>query len=138
MSKLSWISASVVINCKAALSDSYPSESSVPAFGHLLASKISKTDSAMRAHYKLYWLPVRVRIEYKILLLVFKCLNYMAPKYLENLLSINNREGIPRNLCSNKAVILMVPYVKNMQAPLVCKDPSGGTDCQIHCRIKKL
>ena len=37
----------------------------------------------------------------------------MAPKYLENLLSINNREGIARNLHSNEAVILIVPYVKN-------------------------
>ena len=37
----------------------------------------------------------------------------MAPKYLENLLSINNRDGIARNLCSNGAVTLIVPYVKN-------------------------
>ena len=37
----------------------------------------------------------------------------MAPKYLENLLSINNREGMARNLHSNEAVILIVPYVKN-------------------------
>ena len=37
----------------------------------------------------------------------------MAPQYLENLLSINSREGIARNLHSNKAVTLIVPYVKN-------------------------
>ena len=37
----------------------------------------------------------------------------MAPKYLENLLSINNRERIARNLCSNGAVVVIVPYVKN-------------------------
>ena len=40
----------------------------------------SKTDSATKAHYELHWLPIRVRIEYKILLLVFKCLHSMAPK----------------------------------------------------------
>ena len=73
----------------------------------------SKTDSASRAHYELHWLLIRERIEYKILLPVFKCLHDMAPKYLENLLSINNREGIARNLRSNEAVILIVPYVKN-------------------------
>ena len=73
----------------------------------------SKTDSTTRACYELHWLPIRVRIEYKILLFVFKCLNNMGPKYLENLLSINNREGIARNLHSNEAVVLIVPYVKN-------------------------
>ena len=73
----------------------------------------SKTDSATKACYDLHWLPIRVRIEYKILLLVLKCLHNMAPKYLENLLSINNKEGIARNLCSNETVTLIVPYVKN-------------------------
>ena len=43
----------------------------------------SKTGSATRACYELHWLPIRARIEYKILLLVFKCLHSMAPKYLE-------------------------------------------------------
>ena len=52
----------------------------------------SKTDSATKAYYELHWLPIRARIEYKILLLVFKCLHNMVPKYLENLLIINNRE----------------------------------------------
>ena len=36
----------------------------------------------------------------------------MALKYLENLLIINNREGIARNLQSND-VTLIVPHVKN-------------------------
>ena len=74
---------------------------------------MSKTDSATRTCYKLHWLPIRARIEYKILLLVFKCLHNMAPKYLENLLTINNREGIARNLHSNDVVTLIVPHVKN-------------------------
>ena len=66
-----------------------------------------------RVHYELYWLLIRARIEYKILLLVFKYLHNMATKYLENLLTINNREGIARNLCSNDAATLIVPHVKN-------------------------
>ena len=64
----------------------------------------SKTDSATQVQYELHWLPIKARIEYKILLLVFRCLHNMAPKYLENLLIINNREGIARNLQSNDAV----------------------------------
>ena len=73
----------------------------------------SKTDSTTKACYELHWLLIRARIEYKILLLVFKCLYNMVPKYLENLLIINNREGIARNLCSNDAVTLIIPHVKN-------------------------
>ena len=38
-----------------------------------------KMDSVTSAHYELHWLPIRMRIEYKKLLLVFKCLNNMAP-----------------------------------------------------------
>ena len=45
----------------------------------------SRTDSATKVCYELHWLPIRARIENKILLLVFKCLHNMAPKYLENL-----------------------------------------------------
>ena len=49
---------------------------------------------------KLHWLPVRVRIKYKILLLVYKCVQETAPTYLQELININthNREG----LCSSQ------------------------------------
>ena len=35
----------------------------------------------------LHWLPIRERIHYKILLLVYKSLNGMGPKYLQDLLN---------------------------------------------------
>ncbi len=35
----------------------------------------------------LHWLPIKLRISYKILLLAYKALNYLAPAYLTNLLS---------------------------------------------------
>ncbi len=38
----------------------------------------------------LHWLPVEQRIEYKILLLTYKSLNGMAPKYLSDLLHRHN------------------------------------------------
>ena len=37
---------------------------------------------------KLHFLPVRYRIRYKICLLVFKCINNIAPNYLKDLLSL--------------------------------------------------
>ena len=35
-----------------------------------------------------HWLPVQKRIEYKILTLVFKALHNMAPKYLQELVTV--------------------------------------------------
>jgi len=39
---------------------------------------------------KLHWLPIRERVVYKNLLLVFKCLNGMGPEYLTEMLSYTN------------------------------------------------
>ena len=36
----------------------------------------------------LHWLPIKFRINYKISLLVFKCLNGLAPSYLSNLVEM--------------------------------------------------
>ena len=35
---------------------------------------------------KLHFLPVKARIDYKICLMVFKCINDLAPPYLQNLI----------------------------------------------------
>ena len=55
----------------------------------------------------LHWLPVHKRIEYKILLFVFKCVRNLAPSYLQELI-------IPykpsRNLRSSDQHRLQVPY----------------------------
>ena len=39
--------------------------------------------------YELYWLPIRYRIEFKILLITFKILNFLAPSYLSPLISLS-------------------------------------------------
>ena len=39
---------------------------------------------------ELHWLPVRSRIHYKILLITFKILHGLSPKYLSNLISIQH------------------------------------------------
>ena len=57
----------------------------------------------------LHWLPVRYRIEYKVGLLVFKCLNSLAPSYLSNLL----RPYVPtRSLRSTGQGLLCVPKTR--------------------------
>ncbi|XP_065326200.1 uncharacterized protein LOC135932628 [Pelmatolapia mariae] len=56
----------------------------------------------------LHWLPVKSRIEFKILLLTYKVLNNQAPSYLNDLV-------VPyhpiRALCSRSAGLLVVPRV---------------------------
>ena len=80
----------------------------------------------------LHWLPVKFRIEFKILLLTYKALNDRAPSYLKDLIIgyFPNRA-----LCSQTAGLLVVPRVSNSrmrgrdfsyQAPL-CGTPRS--DC---------
>ena len=38
--------------------------------------------------YELHWLPIKYRIEFKILLITFKILNFLAPTYLSSLISL--------------------------------------------------
>ena len=45
----------------------------------------------------LHWLPVRARIQFKILVTVFKCLNGTAPAYLKELISIQNHSYYSRS-----------------------------------------
>ena len=51
-----------------------------------LVSRSKRSDSVTPILKKLHWLPVSKRIEFKILLLTYKCLHGLAPKYLSDLL----------------------------------------------------
>ena len=54
----------------------------------------------------LHWLPIRLRIDFKILLLFFKSLNGLAPSYLSDML---HRHAPSRFLRSSAAGLLVVP-----------------------------
>ena len=71
----------------------------------------SKYSSNKEALAELHWLPIKCRIKFKILVLVFKCLREEAPEYLVNLLvrctrnthnlrssNIKDRLDIPRTV----------------------------------------
>lgn len=57
----------------------------------------------------LHWLPVRHRITFKVLLLVYKSLNGMAPSYLTDLLTVHQP---PRALRSANLGLLVAPRTK--------------------------
>ena len=74
--------------------------------------------NSMKTLYKLHWLPIHSHIEFKTLLLVYKCLRYTnTPVYLHNLLVHNSRKGMCSNLRSNDDIeyLHIIPYVKYKQ-----------------------
>ena len=77
----------------------------------LLQNAAAKTVFGLYKHdhmgdilYKLHWLPLKYRIFYKMVLIVFKCLNGMGPIYLSELLSYSS--------CSH-TLVLNEPLVRS-------------------------
>ena len=55
----------------------------------------------------LHWLPVSFRVRFKICVLVYKCLNNLAPKYLCDLIQLFLSQ---RNTRRNGQLFLVVPF----------------------------
>ena len=58
----------------------------------------------------LHWLPVKVRIQFKILLITFKAIQGLAPKYLCELLTFKSSLY---NLKSSGSILLFMPAVRS-------------------------
>ena len=58
----------------------------------------------------MYWLPIRARINSKVLLLTFKALHGLAPQYLRSLISIKTSCC---NLRGSNTLLLAMPSVKS-------------------------
>ena len=69
-------------------------------------SKFSHISPIIRG---LHWLPIEKRIQFKIIIFVFKCLNNMAPFYLCNLIQLYVPSRNLRSVFSNK---LRIPTIK--------------------------
>ena len=79
-----------------------------------IAAKItlqrSKHSSVTEALKILHWLPVHLRIDYKILVNVFNCIHGNAPSYLIDLMELQNHSTTLRSSSNYK--LLKVPKVK--------------------------
>ena len=72
----------------------------------------SKHSISMESLYKLHWMPVHQRIDYKILTLTHKCIQEQASKYLQDLIDFKQKQD--RNLRSNNAgLLLSQPSIKH-------------------------
>ena len=70
----------------------------------------SKFESSKDALKKLHWLPIKERVEFKILTMVFKCVNKAAPNYLSELITVKDSPYDTRLL--NSENYLFVPRTK--------------------------
>ncbi len=61
----------------------------------------------------LHWLPIKYRIDLKILLITYKALNGLAPQYLSELLS---HYSPPRPLRSQNSGHLIIPWISKSTA----------------------
>ena len=77
-----------------------------------LVLRRSKFSSATDALKTLHWLPIRLRIKFKLLTIVHKCLYGIAPQYLKNLLKIkpNPTRVLRSNI--NSEMLLEEPRLK--------------------------
>lgn len=68
--------------------------------------------SSSKALMDLHWLPVKARIKYKILTIVYKCFHGFGPSYLQNLFcKIQNKDLRLRS--AKRENILLVPRLHN-------------------------
>ena len=71
--------------------------------------KKSMRDHATPLLVNLHWLPVQARIDYKIAMLVFKCLNSLAPQYMSDIIVKYNP---PRTLRSSNTNLIVSNVAK--------------------------
>ena len=81
----------------------------VQNFAARLILNRSKFSRATPLLHELHWLPIESRIDFKILLLIYKCLHELAPSYLSNLLKFKTP---PRSLRSSNCITLSIPRKK--------------------------
>ena len=74
----------------------------------ILVGNVKKYDSITPTLRELHWLPVEKRIDYKVLLLTFKCIHGLAPSYLCELL---------KDYTSNSAFTLRAAHQSLLNVP---------------------
>ena len=74
--------------------------------GARIISKTARRDHITPILRDLHWLPVKYRIQHKILTYTFKTLHGSSPKYLQKLITVNRP---PRTLRSSDSLSLVVP-----------------------------
>ena len=77
-----------------------------------LICNISRLDYITPTLYKLHWLPVKLRIDFKVLLITYKTLQGLAPEYITEIITIKPKSRY--NLRSDCELLLQKPKVKSL------------------------
>ena len=72
-----------------------------------LICNVGRIDHITPRLYKLHWLPVRYRINFKILLITYKAINRLAPEYISELVKLKTASRY--NLRSSTELLLEKP-----------------------------
>ena len=96
-------------------------------------ARVRKYDHITPILRQYHWLPVQKRIEYKILTLVFKALHNMAPKYLQELVTVKQSTY---SLRSSSSTVLHVPKTRTAYGDraFLCVAPSLWNKLPDHVR----
>ena len=78
-----------------------------------MITSTSRRESARPLLRDLHWLPIHQRVEFKVLVFIYKCIHGLAPAYLEELIKIQINE---RHLRSANRTILHVPFTRSALA----------------------
>ena len=92
-----------------------------------VVSGVGRREHITPVLFSLHWLPVEYRIKYKVLLIIYKALNGLAPLYIKELLE----QYVPRrsNMRSEDKLLLSVPMSKLV---------SCGNKCFSFCSSKDM
>jgi len=84
------------------------------ATAHLVVKKRKSDSITPTLRDTLHWLLVRERIDFKLCLLIYKCLHQLATPYLESMISSISAVSIRRHLWSTGQGDLTVPRTRTV------------------------
>jgi hypothetical protein len=73
----------------------------------------SKFDSIQPILFDLHWFLIVFRIDYKIAVFTYRCLNGLSPRYLHSLLPVSSRLACDRLITAKSRTKLSVTLFKN-------------------------
>jgi len=99
---------------------------------HDLFALNESTNTYNAALRDLHWLPVRERIEFKLAVLVFRCLHGTAPPCLANeLCRVDARRRLPYSSLSSRVYFDHTIYVNGTARRILWSQPSSGVASRV-------
>ena len=99
-------------SCRAALFHLFNIRRIRKFLSHDTVQMFSRFDHITPALHKLHWLPVRYRIDFKILLITYKAIHGQSPEYITELIKF--KEESRYNLRSSKELLLKRPTIRSL------------------------